>query len=42
VIITPHNAFNTHEAIDRIRQTSVQNIIDFYKGKLPNKVEVKK
>lgn len=40
VIITPHNAFNTLEAVDRIRQTTVQNIIDFYKGQTPNKVEV--
>lgn len=39
VILTPHNAFNTHEAVDRIRQTTAQNIIDFYKGKTPNKVE---
>lgn len=39
VILTPHNAFNTHEAVDRIRQTTVQNIIDFYKGSTPNKVE---
>lgn len=40
VIITPHNAFNTLEAVDRIRQTTVQNIIDFYKGQTPNKIEV--
>lgn len=38
VILTPHAAFNTHEAVDRIRQTTVQNIIDFYKGETPNKV----
>jgi D-lactate dehydrogenase len=37
-ILTPHVAFNTHEAVDRIRQTTVQNIIDFYKGETPNKV----
>lgn len=40
VILTPHNAFNTAEALDRIRQTTVQNIIDFYQGETPNKVEV--
>jgi D-lactate dehydrogenase len=40
VLITPHNAFNTREAVDRIRQTTVQNIIDFYKGSTPNKIEV--
>lgn len=39
VVLTPHNAFNTHEAVDRIRQTTAQNIIDFYKGEMPNKVE---
>ena len=38
VILTPHTAFNTHEAVDRIRETTVQNIIDFYKGETPNKV----
>lgn len=40
VLLTPHNAFNTAEALDRIRQTTVQNIIDFYQGETPNKVEV--
>lgn len=40
VLITPHNAFNTQEAVDRIRQTTVRNIIDFYKGETPNKVKV--
>jgi len=39
VLLTPHNAFNTYEAVDRIRQTTAQNIIDFYKGKTPNNVE---
>lgn len=29
VIITPHNAFNTKEAKDRINRTSVNNIIEF-------------
>jgi D-lactate dehydrogenase len=38
VIISPHNAFNTVEAIQRINQTSAQNIIDFWYGKIPNKV----
>lgn len=40
VIITPHNGFNTQEALLRIKQITVQNIIDFYKGKTPNKVKV--
>lgn len=29
VIITPHNAFNSKEALGRIRQTTAQNIKDF-------------
>lgn len=40
VIITPHNAFNSIEANQRIKQTTAQNIIDFYKGETPNKIEV--
>ncbi|MGD0284631.1 MAG: 2,3-bisphosphoglycerate-dependent phosphoglycerate mutase [Candidatus Saccharimonadales bacterium] len=38
VIISPHNAFNTVEAIQRINQTSAQNIIDYWYGNMPNKV----
>ena len=38
VIISPHNAFNTVEAIQRINQTTANNIIDFWYGKTPNKV----
>ena len=38
VIITPHNAFNSHEAVGRIQSTTAQNIIDFFNGKTPNKV----
>jgi D-lactate dehydrogenase len=38
VIISPHNAFNTVEAIERINQTTAQNVIDFWYGKIPNKV----
>lgn len=38
VIISPHNAFNTVEAIGRINQTTAQNIIDFWYGTMPNKV----
>lgn len=40
VIITPHNGFNTLEARMRIKQTTVQNIIGFYNGETPNKIEV--
>jgi len=39
VIISPHNAFNTVEAIERINQTTAKNIIDFWYGNTPNKVE---
>lgn len=38
VLITPHNAFNTVEAIQRINDTTCQNIIRFWYGDLPNKV----
>jgi D-lactate dehydrogenase len=38
VIISPHNAFNTVEAIGRINQTTAQNIISFWYGDVPNKV----
>lgn len=39
VIISPHNAFNTVEAIQRINQTTSRNIIDYWYGDTPNKVE---
>ena len=29
VIVTPHSAFNTHEAIHRIAETTVSNIAEF-------------
>lgn len=32
VIITPHNAFNTHEALKRILTTSIENIKNFLAG----------
>jgi len=38
VIISPHNAFNTVEAIRRINQTTGKNIIDFWYGSTPNKI----
>ena len=38
VIISPHNAFNTEEAINRINQTTAKNIIDFWYGSVPNKI----
>ncbi|MCK5285868.1 MAG: hydroxyacid dehydrogenase [Candidatus Pacebacteria bacterium] len=38
VIITPHNAFNTQEAIERIFDTTVTNIKSFSQGELINKI----
>lgn len=38
VIITPHNAFNSEEAIKRILETTVLNIQSFIKNKPINKV----
>ncbi|MDX1765554.1 MAG: 2,3-bisphosphoglycerate-dependent phosphoglycerate mutase [Candidatus Saccharimonadales bacterium] len=39
VIISPHNAYNTVEAIRRINNTSAQNIVEFFKGNPVNTVE---
>ncbi|MAE13775.1 hydroxyacid dehydrogenase [Candidatus Woesearchaeota archaeon] len=33
VIFTPHNAFNSKEAIDRIKQTTIENILGFIQRK---------
>lgn len=41
VIISPHNAFNTIEAIERINNTTTLNIIDYWYGNVPNKVTPK-
>ena len=38
VIITPHIAFNTHEAVERIVVTTVENIEEFQSGKPQNVV----
>jgi D-lactate dehydrogenase len=38
VIISPHNAFNTIEAVERINTTTAQNIVDYWYGNTPNKV----
>ncbi|MBI4097378.1 MAG: hydroxyacid dehydrogenase [Candidatus Levybacteria bacterium] len=38
VIITPHNAFNSEEALMRIEQTTIENIHSFLEGKLHNTV----
>lgn len=39
VILTPHNAFNTLEAIGRINSVTCQNIIRFWYGDSPNQVK---
>ncbi len=41
VIVTPHNAFNSQEALMRILDTTVENIINFSKGKTQNVVKGK-
>ena len=38
VIITPHNAFNSQEAIMRILDTTVENIKGYLEGKVTNEV----
>lgn len=38
VLITPHNAFNSREALHRIRETTKENILAFAKGKKLNVV----
>lgn len=39
VIISPHNAYNTVEAIKRINDTTSKNIIDFWYGEVPNVIK---
>ena len=41
VIITPHNAFNTHEALQRILDTTVESIKGFKRKKYINLVKLK-
>ncbi len=38
VIITPHNAFNSKEALVRILDTTIENINNFLKGSITNNV----
>ena len=40
VIITPHNAFNSKEALERILETTVENIKGFSKKKPINMVTI--
>jgi D-lactate dehydrogenase len=42
VILTPHNAFNSEEAIGRINSISCENIIRFWYDDVPNKVAAAK
>ena len=42
VLITPHNAFNTQEALERILFTTIKSISDFAKGELNDKYFVVK
>lgn len=42
VIITPHNAFNSVEALQRILDTTIENIRGFLNKKVINKVDVGK
>lgn len=39
VLITPHNAFNTKEALDRILKTTIETIVAFKKGRIINKIK---
>ena len=38
VILTPHIAYNTFEAVSRITETTIENINKFFEGVAPNKV----
>ena len=38
VIVTPHNAFNSHEAVSRILDTTIENISSFLAGRSQNVV----
>lgn len=42
VILTPHNAFNTEEALARINDTTCQNIIRFWYDDVPNRIQAAK
>lgn len=33
ILVTPHNAFNSKEAMERIMETTIENILAFQKGK---------
>jgi D-lactate dehydrogenase len=42
VVITPHSAFNTRDAVERILSTSVGNIASFTQGELENVISGKR
>ncbi|MBP7529262.1 MAG: hypothetical protein KA801_15145 [Syntrophorhabdaceae bacterium] len=42
VLITPHIAFNTREAVERLLDTTIRNIVSFTKGEPQNLVEITK
>lgn len=42
VVVTQHTAFNTREAIRRINDTTVSNIIDYWYGNTPNQVHTRR
>lgn len=39
VLVTPHNAYNTIEAVDRINKTTTENIVKFWYGETPNRIQ---
>jgi len=39
VLITPHNAFNSKEAVERILKTTIENIKGFIEGRLINTIK---
>lgn len=39
VVVTPHNAFNTKEALQRILDTTIENISRYLKGEVINQVK---
>lgn len=41
VIITPHNAFNTQEALERIFDETAESIKSFARGEIKNEVKIK-
>jgi len=41
VIMTPHNAFNTKEALIRILDTTILNINSFVAGAPQNEIKIK-